>query len=313
MTRSAARVMIGPGCGRPGGDHARPQIAPDQHRRGARPPRRLGQAAARARDPDADRAAHPAARAEPLRHRPRPARPAGRRPPPALPDRAHARRHLQRSRRPADGQPRQPLRAQRPARVHGPGARRAAARAEPAPHQPRAADAARVPACDDAQPARRRVDPVRGARLVQPRQERAGATVDDPARRGRSVGREPDADPAHAPRPERERRRAGDVRHRRHALVGRLADLRPRAGVRGCAALGRAWKAEDRRARAAAAGARGARRPDGCRRELLGRARAPALPLHARAQRRLRPPARASTPSSRTTSSTTRRGSSSQR
>ena len=29
-----------------------------------------------------------------------------------------------------------------------------------------------------------------------------------------------------------ERRRAADVRHRRHALVGRLADLRPRPGVR---------------------------------------------------------------------------------
>ena len=62
-----------------------------------------------------------------------------------------------------------------PLEFTAPGARRADARAEPAPHQPRAADAARVPACDDAQPARGRVDPVRGARLVQPRQERARA------------------------------------------------------------------------------------------------------------------------------------------
>ena len=32
--------------------------------------------------------------------------------------------------------------------------------------------------------------------------------------------------------PSGERRRAADVRHRRHALVGRVADLRPRPGVR---------------------------------------------------------------------------------
>ena len=169
---------------------------------------------------------------EPLRHRPRAARQARRLGPPALPDRAHARRHVQRPRRPADGQPRQPLRPQRPARVHRPRARRPAARAEPAARQPRAADARRVPAGDDAQPARRRVDPVRGARLVQPRQERAREPVGGPARRRRPVARAPDADPAHAPRPERRPGRAADVRHRRHPLVGRLADLRPRPGVR---------------------------------------------------------------------------------
>ena len=54
----------------------------------------------------------------------------------------------------------------------------------------------------------------------------------------------------------------------------------------------RAREAADRRARAAAAGARGARRPHRRRGQLLGRARAAALALHARAQRDLRPPAR---------------------
>src|SRR4051812_13606402 len=47
-----------------------------------------------------------------------------------------------------------------------------------------------------------------------------------PGRR-RPVARAPDADPEDAPGPERRSVRAADVRHRRHALVGRLADLRP--------------------------------------------------------------------------------------
>ena len=48
----------------------------------------------------------------------------------------------------------------------------------------------------------------------------------------RPVARAPDGDHAHAARPERGRRRPADLRHRRHALVGRLADLRPRRRVR---------------------------------------------------------------------------------
>ncbi len=150
---------------------------------------------------------------------------------PALPDRAHARRHLQQPRRPADGQPRQPLRAQRAARTTR-CARRTRSSRTRASCQPRAADPRRVHSRDDAEPARRRLDPVRGARLVQPRQERDREPVARPARRRRPLARASDADPAHAPRPERERRRAADLRHRRHALVGRLADLRARPGVR---------------------------------------------------------------------------------
>ncbi len=55
---------------------------------------------------------------------------------------------------------------------------------------------------------------------------------------------------------------------------------------------GDAREAAARRARADPAGHRGARRPHRRRGELLGRSRAPALALHARAQRDLRPPAR---------------------
>ena len=135
---------------------------------------------------------------EPLRHRSRAARQAEHRRPPALPDRAHARRHLQQPRGPADGQPRQPLRPQRPARVHGPG--EGPARAESAHRQPRAADAQGVHPGDDAQPARRRVDPVRGARLVQPRPERGART------RGRSSLADDDPWPQHPMEIQRTRR-----------------------------------------------------------------------------------------------------------
>ena len=102
----------------------------------------------------------------------------------------------------------------------------------------------------------------------------------------------PDGDPAHAAGPERGPGRAADVRHRRHALVGRLADLRPRPRVRRQAPLRRAREDPDRRARAAAGGRLGPPRPRRRRRQLLGRARAPPLAVHARAQRGLRPPAR---------------------
>ena len=182
--------------------------------RGGRPPRRLGQAAAAAR----------AARPRRIRQRLRARNlyDSGRGPldrPPAddfdharPPDRAHARRHLQRPRRPADGRARQPLRPQRPARRDVAASPTPAARAEPARGQPRADDARRVHAGDDAEPARRRLDPVRGARLVQPRRQRAGRT------RGRSrsptttrgpsdpmeiqrTRRDPSADPRRGRRP----------------------------------------------------------------------------------------------------------------
>src|SRR4051794_8997037 len=168
-------------------------------RRADRSKRGLGSPAAAARDPRPDRAAEPPAPEEPLRHRPRPARQAGRRRASAPPHSAHARRYVQRSRRPVDGQPRQPLRAQRAARVHGARAGGQAARAEPAHDQPRAADAKGVHPRDDAQPARRRVDPVRGARLVQPRQERGREPVGRSRCRRRPVARASDADREDAP------------------------------------------------------------------------------------------------------------------
>ena len=74
-------------------------------------------------------------------------------------------------------------------------------RAQPAARQPRAADAQGVHPGDDAEPARGRVAPVRGARLVQPRPRR-GSAVAGTARGGRPVGREHDAHPAHAARPD---------------------------------------------------------------------------------------------------------------
>ena len=56
-----------------------------------------------------------------------------------------------------------------------------------------------VQAGDDRQRAGGRLDPVRGARLVQPRQERGGGAVRARARRGRRLARAADAHPAHAP------------------------------------------------------------------------------------------------------------------
>ena len=108
------------------------------------------------------------------------------------------------------------------------------------------------------------------------------------------MARAPDADPAHATRPDpADPNGAADVRHRRQPLVGRLADLRQRPS-RSPTAL----RSGERRQAAH-------RRPTACRRaeleahvdlsgvggELLGRARAAARALHARAQRDLRPPA----------------------
>ena len=94
-------------------------------------------------------------------------------------------------------------------------------------------DARRVRARDDAERPRGGVDPVRGARLVQPRPERPRRAVADPARGGRRLARAARwgsgarrgtrrADPA---------RRPQTWRDARHALVGRLADLRARQGL----------------------------------------------------------------------------------
>ena len=180
---------------------------------------------------------------------------------PALPDRAHARRHAQRPRRPADGQPRQPLRPQRPARVHGP--RAGGPLLEPNPRRVSRELLTR----DEFIPATT-LNLLAGAWIQFEVHDWFSHGKNEPenpwviaARRRRPVARAPDGDPAHAPRPERDADGPADVRHRRHALVGRLADLRPRPGVRPRAALRRARQAADRRARPAAAGPRGARRP----------------------------------------------------
>ena len=136
---------------------------------GARPPVRLGQAAEADRGAHADRPARAPSQGEPLRHGDRAPGGGGRgRAPPRL-TRALGRRHLQRPVEPAHGRGRRALRPQRPARAHVPRGRAGDPRAEPARGQPRAADAQGVHPRDDAQPARRRLAPVRGARLVQPR------------------------------------------------------------------------------------------------------------------------------------------------
>ena len=229
---------------------------------------------------------------------------------PQLPHRADLRRDVQRPQRPADGRAPRSLRTERPAPVHLAGAGGGAARAQPAPRQPPPSDARRVLAGDDVEPPRRRLDPVRGPRLVQPRPGRGGKPLAAPARRGRPLAREPDADPAGEARPEWRRERPSDLRHRGHALVGRLERLRRRQAVRGRAAHRREREAEDRRAGSPAGRAGEDDRSQGRRGELLGRSRAPPLALHARAQRDLRPPARRSTGTSTTRRSTRRPASS---
>ena len=116
-------------------------------------------------------------------------------------------------RRSADGQLRQPVRPKRPASLYGRRVGGDDPRSEPARDQPGAPDPRRVPAGDDAQPARRGVDPVRGARLVQPRQGRSEEAVEGPARRRRPVARPSDDDPADAARSDVRSGRADDVHH----------------------------------------------------------------------------------------------------
>ena len=128
-------------------------------------------------------------------------------------------------------------------------------RAESAHDQPRAADARRVQAGDDREPARGRLAAVRGARLVQPRQERGRQAVRDRAGGRRRLARAADAHPADEARPLARRRRphAADVRDSGLALVGRLADLRLRRGLRAAHPRARGRQAPARRGRAAAA------------------------------------------------------------
>ena len=167
-----------------------------------------------------------------------------------------------------------------------------AARSQPAADQPAAPDTGEVPAGVDAEPARGRVDPVRGPRLVQPRRQRPDAPLGDPGRERRSVARPSDAHRPHAARSEHRAGQAGDVHDPRHPLVGRLAGVRQHAGVRRRAPDARARQAEDRRAGPAARGRRAEHRPQGRRRQLLDRTRPAALAVHARAQRGVRPAAR---------------------
>ena len=188
-----------------------------------------------------------------LRHRQGPARRRARQGFRQLPHRADLRRDLQRPQRSADGRSSRPLRAERPAPVHLARARRGATRAESPPRQPPPPDARRVLARNDAEPPGRRLDPVRGARLVQPRPGRGGEPLAAPARRRGPLAREPDADPAREARPEPRLERAADVRDRGHALVGRLERLRRRQAVRRRAPHGREREAEDRRPGPAAA------------------------------------------------------------
>ena len=253
----------------------------------------------------AGRTPDPAPRGEPLRHRARRGE--------AVRGRGHARlandgRELQRPRQPGDGDDRGALRPQCPAREHVPRAAARPARPEPAARQPPTADARGVQARDDRQCPRRRVAPVRGARLVQPRQEPARGAVRARARRRRPVGRAADANRAHAHRsvPGREQR-PGDLGDDRLALVGRLADLRQRAGDHERAPRARGRPAPPRPGRPAATRPRLEGRPHGRRRELLARAGAPAHALHARAQRDRRPRSPPSTRAGPTTSSSRRR------
>ena len=118
-----------------------------------------------------------------------------------------------------------------------------------------------------------------------------------------------DADRAHAHRPVPGReRRAGDLRDDRLALVGRIADLRQRAGDHERAPRGHGRQDADRPGRPAATRPRRQARPHRRRRQLLARARAPAHALHTRAQRDRRPARRRASRTGRTTSCSRRRG-----
>ena len=121
---------------------------------------------------------------------------------------------------------RRPLRSQRPAGGDG---SVEGAHAEPATGEPGAAHPREVPTGDDPQRAGRGVAPVRGARLVQPRDQRARRPLAGRPRPERPVAAAPDADPAHAPGRPHDGREAPHLRQHRDALVGRLAGVRQHA------------------------------------------------------------------------------------
>ena len=169
---------------------------------------------------------------------------------------------------------------------------------------------ARVHPADDAERPRRRLAPVRGARLVQPRQERArravGASRSPTTTRGPSsrCGSRARARPDPFPDDDAGRRPASPpTAHwwdgsQIYGSEPAFATRAPRGRGRQAAARpGRPAPARPRREHVDLTGVAG---------ELLGRARAPAHALHARAQRDLRPAARRASRPGRTTSSSTR-------
>ena len=290
------------------------RVALHRHRREARSALRLGQAPVAGRPRDPDRAAQPPAGEEPLRHRPRAARQAGRLRPPALPDRTNARRDVQRPRRPADGQPRQPLRPQRPARGD-----RARAGGAGCSSRTRGSSAASCSRATSSSPRRHSTcSPARGS---SSRCTTGSATARTRRRtRGSSRSRPTIPWPEHPMPIERTRQDPSAdpdgpptfVTDDTHwwdgsQIYGRDPAFAEaiRSGEHGKLRLDERGLIPPRH--------RGARRPLRRRRELLGRSRAAALALHARAQRDLRPPARGASGASGTTSSSTRRGSSSRR
>ena len=239
-----------------------------------RPPLRLGPAAQTAGSADGPRAADAAARAQPPRHRPRrrePSRAAAPTPRARTVDGTY--NDLD---EPAMGMIGARFGRNVPLDQHLPRGAAGPARPEPAPRQPRAAHR------DEFKPATI-VNVLAGAWLQFEVHDwfshgkNAGGAVRARARRRRPLERAADADRAHAhrPVPGRERRRR-DLRTDRLALVGRLADLRQRAGDR---------RARSARARAASSGStrtdsfprpRREGRPDRRRRQLLARP----CPLH---------------------------------
>ena len=217
---------------------------------------------------------HPALGTEPAARRATTADPSGR-------------RHGQRPDPRSDGIGRCPLRSQRPAGGDG---SVEGAHAEPAPGEPGAAHPREVPTGHDAQRAGRGVAPVRGARLVQPRDQRARRPLAGRPRPERPVAAAPDADTADAPGCPHDGREAPHLRQHRDALVGRFAGVRQHA---------RAPEDDpDQRGRQGPAEPPGPRalRPvhhasDGRRqRELVARPGHLHHGLHARAQRHLRAP-----------------------
>ena len=213
------------------GRAGRADEAPRPPRAVARPPLRLGSAPRPARPARADRPAQPAARS---RTSTTPGRgPLDRRRVDDHPDYLTARTldgTLQRPRRPAHGQRSAAASAATCRSTRRPPSRTTAL-LEPNPRTVSRELLTRdeFQPGDDAEPARRRVDPVRGARLVQPRQERAGEPVADrssrtttrgPSTRCRSSARAATRAPTRAGPPTFV---TDDT-----PLVGRLADLRPR-------------------------------------------------------------------------------------